>query len=447
MGIKFLLVAVIAIIIIVVSFLCKGNGALNLKKWTFVMIAIFYGIIFLTVFFLTYLGYDRYSTAIYIKQYNSREFFSYFLSVMVMIFGFWIAFKIKTSDRGIINVNNKVFLDNSFCFWNKLINYSILMVVFSGFTYLLYTLAYGGPVELLKYTMIIRNGLQDIRNPFSIFQKFGSFAYVAGYCLFAALINHNLNIKLRTKARWGWLIAFLLSIYIAYSQGGRGTVANIFLVYIFIIVPKTSNIVTIIIRHWRKLIIVPIIFVLVGSLWNRTINLGAGNYIAKGYSYLFDSFLFSLSNDSYRYFVEYIAFPLFFLPQSIFLKLGLKTTNMYNTYLMQGGYKGDVVGGSIITGESTTGFLSFSYYQLGVLGVFMAAIVIGICINKWNRRLETMENSTFKNMLYSYYLIQFVYYFIGSGTIYNFITSNFGYFLFFFGLSIYRKLTIGGRQI
>ena len=176
--------------------------------------------------------------------------------------------------------------------------------------------------------------------------------------------------------------------------------------------------------------------------WQRSSTNNILELLASGYSYFFSSFIVNLKNTEFRWFIDIVQIPLYFLPSSIYSKYGIHTANQFNTFLMQGGYKGEIVNGKIITGESITGILSVSYMQASFLGVFLFPLLVGICISKWQKRLLLMEKSTFKSMVYAYYVVGFVYGSVVSGDPAAFITSNFAYFVFFFIFRIYYKLRI-----
>ena len=291
--------------------------------------------------------------------------------------------------------------------------------------------------------MSIRNGISDINNKWSFFQKFGSLAYISGFCLFSIFINNTIEKKLRVKSFFFWIVSLLFSLYVAYSQGGRGTLVCITLVYLMTaIFSKTNNLFIMIKKHWKKFILVPIVFLIMNMLWKRSTINDLLQTLSSGYSYLFSSFFVISNKNKYRFFVDFILMPIYFLPSSLYTKIGIKTANQFNTFLMQGGYKGEIVQGKLITGESTTGFLAFAYMQLGFLGVFISSIIYGYCLQQWQKRLNYMENSTFKSMLYAYYLVYMVYFEISGGDTAAFIIVNFSYFIFFFFFGIYYKIKI-----
>lgn len=436
-------IIIISFIIIAICITAIGRFNMNLKKWTLLMIAVFYGGIFGLVFLLTYKGYNTILNTEYINEYGLYEILIYFISVIIMIVGIELGFKIKTKNKGIININNPVFLDNSGFFWNKLFIFSVFFLFLSIVAYYLYAMAYGGFDGLLNYTISIRSSTSDISNRWSFLQKAGSFAYISGYALFCITINKECTHKRRIESFIFWSIALFFSLYVAYSQGGRGTLANIVLIYILTLVFNYSNnFFQIIRKHWKKFISVPVAFFIMNTVWRRSSTNNILELVTSGYSYFFSSFILNLKNTEFRWFIDIVQIPLYFLPSSIYSQYGIKTANQFNTFLMHGGYKGDFVNGRIITGEATTGILSVSYMQASFLGVFIFALLVGICFSKWQKRLLLMEKSTFKSMIYAYYVVGFVYGGVVSGDPAAFITSNFAYFVFFFIFRIYYKLRI-----
>ena len=432
---------IIGSIVSFIALLLIRGKKLDLLNWTFFFIFLYYGLLYVIVITWSAEGYCDADDYRFLKGYEDIGVqFKYLLCCIAMLAGFYMAFYVLPQPKyGFINYKNKLYLQNDDKFWKQLTNYSILILVVSIVSYYLYAKAYGGFVGLLSHTMMIRVGLVDVANPWSFLQRFGSFSFISSYCLFSVMLNKNVVPSTRKLATFSWIISFIFSFFVAISYGGRGVVLNMLLIYMLTLVfAKSNSISSILFKHWFKILIAIVGFILTSLFWRGEID-SPKTFIAVGYSYLFNSFTTSLNNDNYLYFVEVLIWPLFFLPQSLYMGKGFVTTNMYNTYLMQGGFKGDVVYGVTITGECTTGFLSFSYYQLGIVGVFLFSIVIGFCIKKWNNRLKIMPPSPFRNLIYAYYVIQFVYYFIGSGTVYNFIVSNFAYFVFFLFFPVYRK--------
>lgn len=436
-------VIIFSFMIIAICIIAIGRFNMNLKKWALLMIAVFYGAIFGLVFILTYTGHNTILNTEYINEYSIYEILIYFISVIIMIVGIEIGFKIKIRNKGIININNPVFLDNSGFFWNKLFVFSIAILLVSIVAYYLYSIAYGGFAGLLDYTIAIRSSTSDISNRWSFLQKAGSLAYISGYALFCITINKECNHKRRIQSFVFWIIALLFSLYVAYSQGGRGTLVNIVLIYILTLAFNYSNnFFHIIKKHWKKFAIVPVAFFLMNIAWRRSSTNNILELLASGYSYFFSSFIVNLKNTEFRWFIDIVQIPLYFLPSSIYSQYGIRTANQSNTFLMQGGYKGEIINGRIITGESTTGILSVAYMQASFLGIFLFALLVGICFSKWQKRLLLMEKSTFKSMIYAYYVVSFVYGGIVSGDPAAFIISNFAYFVFFFIFRLYYKVRI-----
>lgn len=434
------LIYLIGFFIFLINIIIASQGKLNLKKWSFVMIAFFYGFIYILVFKFSLMGFNDIENIRSFSQYGIEGHFLYFICVLFMSLGFIIAFNSKNKIDRLYPFDRSFFYLNNDKLWGDLYKYSIYVLIFSFITYYLYALAYGGFGGLLAYTMIIRRGAMEVANQWSFLQKFGSLSYISGFCLFAVMKNKNVNKTLRRKAKFWWLIALLFSLFVAFSQGGRGVILNLILIYMFTLIFAHSNSISgIIFKHWPKIALGILGFLIMSIFWRDSGDSDPKFFIAQGYTYLFNSFIASVNAPEFLYFQEIVYSPLFLLPQSLYMGKFFKTTNMMNTYYIQGGYKGDVINGVYIAGENTTGLLSFSYYQLGIIGVLVVSIIVGLLINRWNDRIKKMPNTPFRNMLYAYYFIQVVYYFVSSGTFYNFVITNFGYIVFFFAFPYYRK--------
>lgn len=439
--------AIVSLIIISVCIAKVGNFYMNLQKWTILMVMLFYGLIFGMVFIFTYLGFNSPDYLEDLLKYSAFDFFVYLCSVLVLISGISLGFKLKTKSGGLINTNNSIFLDNTNNAWRKLTYFSIAMCIFSIISYYLYSIAYGGFSGLLNYTMAIRIGTSSIRNRLSFLQKFGGISTIAGFCLFSVFTNRTVNKKLKILSFFSWCVSFAFSLFVIYSQGGRGSLINALLVYILSIgFTYKTNLWRAVRKHWKKLILIPIAFIFMNSAWKRTEVTNFASLFSSGYSFLFQSFYVNIHANQFRFFQDLIIMPLMFLPSSIYMSLGITTANQFNTYLSQGGFKGSIVNGKLITGESTTGLLTFSYMQLGIIGVFIIGILFGVCVKKWNKRVENMANTPFKNMIYAYYIVYFIYNFVGGGDTSAMIISNFPYFLFFFLYGIYYKIRVKGGK-
>ena len=432
----------IGFLITIIALLMIRGKELNLKNWTFIIIILHYALLYYMVITWSFEGYSHPDSMVFIKDFDRADVnLMYLLACVVMMIGFYVSYYVLPLPKhGIINYKRSVFLQDNNRFWKQLTSFSIITLILSFVAYYVYSLAYGGFGGLLAYTMIIRRGAMDVANSWSFLQVFGTYSYISAFCLFSIMLNKKILSRTRRRATIGWVFAFAFSGYVAISQGGRGMILNLLLIYILTLVfAKTNSFVTIVVRYWPFLLLAVVGFVLSSILWRGEIE-GIKPFVTNGYAYLFSSFSASLKNDNYLFFVEVLLWPLYFLPQSLYMGKGFVTTNMHNTSLMQGGYKGEMINGMTISGENTTGFLSFSYYQFGLIGVFFLSIIIGMCIRKWNCRINIMPHTPFRNMLYAYYVIQVVYYFIGSGTMYNFIIGNFAYFTFFLVFPLYRKI-------
>lgn len=425
----------IGVLIILVNCYLASKAKLNLKGWTHYIICYYYGFVFLVSFMITSITGDE--VYYFYNLYDDYEFIMYLACVLAMSISVFLGCHTKVRIPMIFEYKDKIFLYNKDIFWNRLYRYSTIMMLISIFLYYLYSMAYGGFFGLLEQTMYIRSGIFNISNPLSFLQKFGSLGVMASYCLYAVWLNTKLSKALRVKAFLTWLAAFVYSNFVAFSQGGRSEFVLMGLVYILTIsLPIYNNIYELIFKNIHKFAVLIGVFMIVNAMHNRADATSLGRFFAYGYGYLFSSFITSLKNGQFLYFQDFFTSPLAFLPSKVTSDLGLINTNAYNTFLITGGFKGD----QSITGTYTTGLLSFSYYQLGIIGVIVVAFFYGLCIRQWSKRILLMDNTPFKYMLYSFYISIIFGCIVSNGIPQYLVLACFGYLAFFYGLKLYLFL-------
>lgn len=439
MGIVFISLA-ISLYTVFIGFLCMKNLEMNLYKWAIIIFMMIYGIFFGIVMFENYQRKLTIETQVIIDQISYQDLFIYFVCINLFYIFFTLGYRLKLFFK----IKNRDIYDEK-NFYNKVFGLLVCIFIIAVISYGLYARAYGGFFDLYEYTIAIRNGISTINNPFSFLQKFGSLSQISCYGFLAMYDEKKINLKFRYKSLCMFILSFIFSIYYLLSLGGRGSVMFFLLTLVMYYIFKyTNNLKVIILKYWGYFIYIFVAFLCVDIFWHRSDQMsGILEYIGKGWSILVVAFKMSLGDIQYRHFLDLIVFPLYLLPSSIWnSKLNIITANEYMTYLIQGGYKGDIIGGKLITGEANTGFIAYSYMQYSLVGIIVMAFILGIFLKYLDINISNIKYNSLQKMIYSVCLIDIVFSIIVAGDISNFIIGIFNIISFIIFYKIYMKIEL-----
>ena len=261
------------------------------------------------------------------------------------------------------------------------------MFVLAFFMQWLYSHAYGGFIEILEYSSLIRSAIFIVNNELSFLEPFGALA------LFASFGFWGLWLSGRRKASTiiGLLLSTFFSFYLLYSWLGRIG----FLVYL-----STFILGALFFRQSR-----PLQFLLIGGALGMGILNGAyyisiflglntagglSQFLARELSFPFASFFAQLDAGEhlFRSFKDIVAVPLFLLPSSLW-STWIDEVSQVNTALILGAPKGE--GG--VTGGIPVDLLTLGLMQAHMFGVPFVGGIFGIFLRIIQNLIDRIPNA------------------------------------------------------
>ena len=249
-----------------------------------------------------------------------------------------------------------------------------LILLLSVLTQWFYTRAYGGFLELLDYSRLIRAGIFEVDNPLSFLKPFGGLAMISAYGFFGLWLSrrHGLATFL------GLALSFLFSLYILYSSLGRMG----FLVFLATFPLGAA------LAYRRN----PLKLLLAGSaVFSAIIVLAYGvsvwldtraadtllEFMARELAFPFASFFaqWSAGEHLFRGFRDFIAAPLFLLPSSWWINW-VETVGQINTTVIMGAPKGE----SGVTGAIPVDLLTLGLMQVHIAGIPVVGFMFGVLL-------------------------------------------------------------------
>lgn len=422
------------------------NKTLYLIDWAIITFILLYGFGFPLVYLSTIKGINPSNYSNYIMQFTSVEIAYYFILTVCLIVFTKLGWNLK--GKRPLNTTKKIKNENTSKLDERLIRkhikYAWVMLLISFIGYYLYAMAYGGFSGLLSYTISIRSGTISIYNKFSFLEKFGQFSNISTYVFYAIFIDKNINQKIKKGTFSGLIASMLFSLFFLYSRGGRGAMMFFILTLILITTYYSSEKLNKFFRKiGGKLFLLPIAFVAMDRLWSRTGEMSIFSLLVASISYPFAAFIVNLQNGSYRFFKDFIQGPFYFLPSSIWMsRFNFTTANSETTYIISGGYKGESVGGTIITGTTPNDLLTFAYMQANIFGVVIIGLLFGILLRYFHNKIFKEKYNGIKYMLYSYFVVRFTLLTIMGGDIAQIIIGNWGFIVYFLVFNVYRKVKL-----
>ncbi|WP_404429631.1 O-antigen polymerase [Sutcliffiella horikoshii] len=451
--IESILVLVVGLSICIVGIVLAVQHISKKKKielvgWTLLFCVFLYGIGLPLVFLSTYEGKNLLEKAHYIEQYDSMAIIYYGLLVCVMMSTIYIGWLLVNNLNIVIFKRNKNDLtkhsNSQVTNINKLIRFAWFLLFFSIVTYYLYTMAYGGFIGLLTYSKAIRAGVSDVPNQFSFFKQFGQFAIISAYIFFAMAIDKKISKNVKKGCYFGALLSGLFSLYVLFSWGGRGSI--LFLIFVYslgYIYNKSELFLSVLKKNLKYITLLPVVFVIMSKISNSSGNLGVFTLMISTLSYHFIAFIVNFNVSTYRWFQDLLYTPLYFLPSSIWKNtFNIDTANSYTTYLVNGGTKGEVIGGRVVTGTAPNDFLTFSYMQANIIGVIVVSLLLGMFLRVIHNKIMTIKMHGIKWVLYSYCIVHIAIRTITGGDVSQVVIGNWAFFVSIVLFYFYKNFRI-----
>lgn len=347
---------------------CSWCGRITLLDWSLLAVGGMYGLGWVLVVLVTNAGGNPFWQP-WITPF--QEIYPiHTLAACLLVIGIligWFPFsKGLPISRRVVSSQNIQLTSWSVAFW--------MLLFISLVCQWLYAQAYGGLLEMLKYTDLIRSSLFDFmpNNPWSFLQPFGGLAMISAYGFFGL----NIGCRCTAKNLLGLLFSFLFSLYILYSWSGR--IEFLVFISVFILGELLS-------RKFKPLVML----VFVGSVFAGILILAYGvslwlnikaadtilEFLARELAYPFGSFFAQWDQDKllYRGFIDFILTPLFLLPSS-WWATWYESADQVNTTIIMGAPKGEAG----VTGGIPVDLLTLGLMQAHLLGVIAIGTMFGL---------------------------------------------------------------------
>ena len=251
---------------------------------------------------------------------------------------------------------------------------SWFLLVLAVFAQWLYTRAYGGFVDLLIYSEMIRASIFPIYNPLSFLRPFGGLAFIATFGFFGLWLSGRRNISIAL----GLSLSLLFSLYLFYSFLGR--IGFMVFIVTFPLGWTTSRRTL----PLTKLVLMAAFFVLIlagsygVSVWldiKSADDLTA--FLVRELSFPFVSFFaqWQAQEHLFRGFRDFLLTPLYLLPSSWWTNW-VGDVGQVNTALIMGAPKGENgITGSIPVDLITLGLMQIKAYGIPIVGMLFGALL------------------------------------------------------------------------
>lgn len=383
--------------------LTKNDGQIQINKPNILKLVFagVYGLLFPLCSLFTALNFNTLSMKSYIQQFDIFEVLFYYFCVSLVTIAFFGTLKQK---EGIIESNEVSESDesnnNAYAFV-----LALGMLLIGAVSDYLYIRVYGGYSNYMNYSGAIRSGVISVNNPFSFMIVFRSCLSFSSF-LFLTQIKKNGKIQIVNLTLF--LVSFFLSLRVLYSNRGRlGFIIYFTVIFIYIVserkkISEFSFSLKTILKAMLFIMIFVIALYFSGELLNRNISENIISQINKEISFIYADFIVIIKNSGEvmsRYFTDTILFLIYLLPTSIWRnKFGITTASSDLTLLASGFRKGE--GGQY--GEMPIDFISLSYIQLGVIGIFIIPIVYALLFSIICKRVNKVKDKKIRLMISIY---------------------------------------------
>lgn len=436
-----LIIGLILAIFVLFYLIRKFNKFKNieLSDWFILALILFNFIIFPLVILLTKIGFNSNKLFVNIISNMPYELAIYFFALNII---FLIIFILSYKTTSSILKKYKFKFITFFKYKEestviqKLQVTAWLLFLISFLSYFLYVKAYGGFFGYLKYADAVRSGVVVIKNKFSFLSKFGSLSLISSYIFFSMILVKRYRKKINYL---GFVISLMFSLYVLYSMRGRVSFLIYFSILMLMYFINHYKSIKRLFNNIMKLFLLSIFIIITANFILKRVNYdNAVKLFTTELSFPVISFNNVYSSNDNRFFVDIVYSPLYILPSSLYLKLNVETASSYNTYLLYGHRKGE--GG--VYGELPLDLISFSFFQLRLLGIIIISVIFGITISLLNYFINKINQNNIKNLLYSCAAIDIVVLSVLYGDINHIVLRSFSLiFSFLFFLFIYNIRT------
>jgi len=362
----------------------------------------------------------------YIADYTATDIILYYFCVLVFLYVFIFSFRICVKKNKPFGVE-LVTLESSDKFFLVTVILFILGVVANH----LYLLAYDGFTGYLYYSGYIRSGLTTlVYNKWSFLIVFRDCIILSSYLFFSQIKRNTKKDKVCLIL---FIISFVLSLLVLYSNRGRISLCIYLFVFLFFVLFRKLEIKILNLKSMLFIfaigIVAVLVLLLISNILSRSLLENPLANLINETSFIFANFKILLNNMEFedcRWFIDIVSYPIYLLPSSIWREFLPNTASDIITIFIYGAKKGE----ANIYGEAPIDAISIGYLQCGIIGIVFFALFFGIIVAKLFNYINSIESGNVKLILIVYVLIDLIIRSIFYADSYNIIQRSFSLIIF-----------------
>lgn len=384
---------------------CDGKLVLSVDNILLVAFDFLFVALFPCVFFYArYSGTTRIYLANYVSLYSVGELTWYYIIAFAFLLALTLGYRLIGRDTGFHDIMPPKKKDEPQRLSTAFTLAAFALFVVGIFADILYMWEYGGYIEYMKYSSDVRSGINNFVNPWSFMMPLRDCIPVASLLFFSQINRKNKHIFIPL-----FLVAALHACMVYYSNKGRLAFVLYFMVLALFLFFRIFRFTTV----NRRLIIgvggiavaFLVLLVVLGNVLSRNSTSNIIRMIAEETAFFFANPKVLFDNVfSYRFFFDYITYPLYLLPSSLWRSIVPETASDLLTIFIDGSKKGE----NGVYGEAPVDMITLAYYQLNIVGVVLVALAWGLLFAFIYKRLGRLEHKASALMLGMYLLVELV---------------------------------------
>lgn len=305
-----------------------------------------------------------------------------------------------------------------------------LLLIAISFQYF-YSSAYGGFIEMLKFSLLIRAGAFDqigVSNSLSFLQPFAMLSYFSSFIFFSLLFSKSKSNILFI----GFVLSFLFSIYVMYSLHSRLEYIlylSVFCIF-YLYLKRINPLKVITFSIFSPILGLSLLYILAVYLGIKVDNDSSfTDFIAKELSFTYASFYTHADSGYFNpsLYIELLFSPLYLLPSSWNLVF-FEQASAINTIAILGAQKGQ---------DGNTSNIPVDLVTLGIIqgrwfGVILIGYLFGFLLKYLEYVIYKVSHGELKVILLSYLIVKFSINVIFYASPTQIIIGNFSFYLFLF---------------
>ncbi len=383
---------------------CDGQLLLSVDNIFIVAFEFLFVVLFPCVFlYARYSGTTRIYTANYIALYGIGEMTWYYIIAFAFLLALVIGYRLLGRHTGFADImpskeERKHPTRLSTAFTLAALGLFLVGIVAD----ILYMWAYGGYIEYMKYSSDVRSGINNFVNPWSFMMPLRDCIPFASLLFLSQINRKNKHIFVPL-----FLVAFIHACMVYYSNRGRLPFALYFMVLAMFLFFRLFRFTTV----TRRLLVggggisvaFLVLLVVLGNVLSRSNTTNIVTMLCEETAFFFANPKVLFDNVfSYRFFFDYLTYPLYLLPSSLWRRIVPDTASDMLTIFIDGSKKGE----NGVYGEAPVDMITLAYYQLNIAGVIVVALAWGMLFAFIYKRLGRLTHKPSALMLGMYLLLE-----------------------------------------